>query len=416
MFHVMFCFIFTQSMGYTESATAQTGATMAGYTSSSMERSTDYDEDDEDGQLVLPEFEASQAYLSLGLTPLSQLSPDAHTSTEYGFFPSMPPPVAPSNSIFSTSTSSLAIDSTTFSLQSGGQSNGSLIDSSLVPDANLERRTRRNKYDSTPLSQGFPLKLEPVMEQSPPVTGSQYSGKQGGFTSSEESSEGSPRDQDRFMFPSAIATPEFSRLSQGRTAMRKRPGMKGSSKENLSVISPRGKNMPDYGSFGVSRHKPSLSPSQQAKMKRQKAREIEMAKQKEESRRRREQEERERQQQQEQRMARTARQYNRPRQGSDSCFPSATLTNGLNLPERRNSHEEFNTGETRFEAIQMMNKPYSRHASSTSIGSSSQSDEPSPRKWSRHSRHSSLDETPLGGAHRLQHSDSTHLYTTHEHM
>ena len=408
MFHVMFCFIFTQSMGYTESATAQTGATMAGYTSSSMERSTDYDEDDEDGQLVLPEFEASQAYLSLGLTPLSQLSPDAHTSTEYGFFPSMPPPVAPSNSIFSTSTSSLAIDST-FSLHSGGQSNGSLVDSSLMPDPNPERRTRRNKYDSTPLSQGFPLKLEPVMEQSPPVTGSQYSGKQDGFTSSEESSEGSPRDQERFMFPSAIATPEFSRLSQGRTAMRKRSGMKGGSKENLNVISPRGKNMPDYGSFGVSRHKPSLSPSQQAKLKRQKAREVEVAKQKEESRRRREQEERERQQQQEQRMARTARHLSR--QGSDSCFPSATLTNGLNSHERRNSHEEFSTAETRFD------RPYSRHASSTSIGSSSQSDEPSPRKWSRHSRHSSLDETPLGGAHRLQHSDdSTHLYTTHEHM
>ena len=402
-------------MVYTETGTAQTGATMAGYTSSSMERSTDYDEDDEDGQLVLPEFEASQAYLSLGLTPLSQLSPDAHTSTEYGFFPSMPPPVAPSNSIFSTSTSSLAIDSSTFTLNSGGQSNGSLIDSSLMPDANPERR-RRSKYDSTPLSQGFPLKLEPVMEQSPPVTGSQYSGKQDGFTSSEESSEGSPtvsRDQDRFMFPSAIATPEFSRLSQGRTAMRKRSGMKGGSKENLNVISPRGKNMPDYGSFGVSRHKPSLSPSQQAKLKRQKARENEIAKQKEESRRRRELEERERQHQQEQRMARTVREYHHSRQGSDSCFPSATLTNGLNLHETTNG---FSTAETRFEAIEMMDRPYSRHASSTSIGSSSQSDEPSPRKWSRHSRHSSLDETPLGGAHRLQHSNSTHLYTTHEHM
>lgn len=405
-------------MAYTGTGTVQTG----GYTSSSMERSSEYDEDDEDGQLVLPEYDASQAYLSLGLTPLSQLSPDAHTSNDFGFFPSMPPPVAPSNSMFSTSTSSLGLDNP-FSLHSGGQSNGGLIDTSMMPDANPERRTRRNKYDSTPLSQGFPLKLEPVIEQSPPVTGSQFSGNQDVFSSSGESSGESPTmSKEHFMFPSAIATPEFSRLSQGRTAMRKRPGMKGGSKENLNVISPRAKNMQgmgNYGSFGVSRqlgsNKSLLSPSQQAKIKRQQAREVEVAKQKEEYRRRMEQEERERQRQQEQRMARTARNYHHSREGSDSCFPSAAFTNGLNSHETTNGHDEFREA-ARFEAIQMMNKPHSRHASSTSIGSSSQSEEPSPRKWNRHSRHSSLDETPLGGARRLERSDSAHLYTTHEHM
>ena len=51
-------FIFTQSPSYAGSSTAPTAATsMGGYTSSSMEKSNDYDEDDEEEQLVLPEFD-----------------------------------------------------------------------------------------------------------------------------------------------------------------------------------------------------------------------------------------------------------------------------------------------------------------------------------------------------------------------
>lgn len=404
-----------------DSGTAHTGATtMAGYTSSSMEKSSDYDEDDEDAELVFPDYDASQAYLSLGLTPLSQLSPDAHTSNDFGFFPSMPPPVAPStSSLFSTtsSSSSLAMDNP-FSLHSGGQSNGGLINSSMMPDAYPERRNRRSKYDTNPLSQGFPLKLEPVMEQSPSVTGSQFSGRQNGFSSSGQSSEGSPtalsREQDRFVFPSAVPTPEFSRLSQGRTAMRKR---RGSSKENLNVISPRGSSMQGaYGSLSSGRHagvsKPLLSPRQEAKRKRQQAREAEIAKQEEELRKKMEQEERERRWQQEQRTARTAREHQFSRDSSNSHF-AAPSSNSHNPFVMTNGHSDMNTVLNDADKFEMRTtKPRVHHLSS----SSSQSEEPSPRKWTpRHSRHSSLDETPMGGAHRPERSDSSHLYTTYEH-
>jgi hypothetical protein len=411
-----------QSPSYVDTGTVPTGGTMGGYTSSSMEKSSDYDEDDDEGQLVLPDYDASQAYLSLGLTPLSQLSPDAHTSNDFGFFPSMPPPVAPStSSIFSTtsSSSSLAMDNP-FSLHSGGQSNGGLIDSSMMPDAYPERRSRRNKYDTNPLSQGFPLKLEPVMEQSPPVTSSQFSGKQNGFSSSGQSSEGSPttvsREQDRFVFPSAVPTPEFSRLSQGRTAMRKR---RGSSKENLNVISPRGTSMQGgYGSISSTRHtgvnKPLHSPSQEAKRKRQQAREAEVAKQEEELRRKMEQEEKERRWQHEQRMGRTAREFQFSREGSNPRYAAAPSTSTHNPFEMTNGHGDMNTvlkEAAKFEAIQMLHsaKPHTHQ-----VSSSSQNEE--SRKWTpRHSRHSSLDETPMGGAHRPERSDSTHLYTTYEH-
>lgn len=405
--------LFPQSASYADTGTVQTG----GYTSSSMDRSSD--EDDEEGELVLPDYDASQAYLSLGLTPLSQLSPDAHTSNDFGFFPSMPPPVAPSNSIFSTgSGSNLAIDNP-FSLHSGAQSNGSLIDSSVMPDAYPERRTRRSKYDNNPLSQGFP-KLEPVIEQSPPVTGSEFSCKQSGFSSSVESSERSPRDQEHFLFPSAVPTPEFSRLSQGRTAMRKRPGMKGGSREKLNLTSPRGKNMPGgYGSMGISRYvdtnKPMLSPRQETKRKRQQAREVEIAKQKEELRKKIEQEESERQWQQEQRKARAAREYHHSRDGSDPHYPSMSSPNALNSHEMTNGHGDMNTVRDAAAMQRIKRGSHSHQASSTSIGSSSQGEE-SPHKWTpRHSHHSSLEETPMGDSHRPERSDSTHVYTTYEH-
>ena len=412
---------------YADTGTAHTGATtMAGYTSSSMEKSTDYDDEEEEGQLVFPDYEASQAYLSLGLTPLSQLSPDAHTSGDFGFFPSMPPPVAPStSSIFSPSSSSstLAMDNP-FSLHSssGGQSNGGIIDSSMMPDAYPDRRSRRSKYDTNPLSQGFPLKLEPVIEQNSPVNGSQFSGKQNAFSGSDESSKGSPSlsmEPNHFMFPSAVATPEFSRLSQGRTALRKRKD--GSSRENLNAVSPRKANLQgSYGSLGVSRNKnmPRSSPSQEAVRKRQLIKEAEAARQKEELRKKREQEESERQRLQDQRMAHTTRQYHHSRGGSDPSYPSGVSR--LNSHELTNGHGDMNTvfGEAaRFEAIQMMKRPSSRSrqaSSNGSIVSSSQSvEESSPHKWTpHHSRHSSLDE----GSHRPDRSESTRLYTTYEHM
>ena len=163
-----------------------------------------------------------------------------------------------------------------------------------------------------------------------------------------------------------------------------------------------------YGS--TARHmgginKPLLSPRQETKKKRQQAREIEVAKQEEEKRKKMEQEEKERQWQQEQRMGRD---FQFSSNGANARYASSAnpfeITNGYG--------DMNNVG--KFEAMHMLNsaKPRTHHASS----SSSQNDEPSPRKWTpRHSRHSSLDETPMGGTHRPERSDSIHLYTTYEH-
>jgi hypothetical protein len=396
-----------QTASYADTGTVHTGATtMAGYTSSSIEKSSDYDEDEDEGQLVLPDYDASQAYLSLGLTPLSQLSPDAHTSNDFGFFPSMPPPVAPSTtSLFTTSTSasSLAMDNP-FSLHSGGGQSNSIIDSSMMPDAYPERRPRKSKYDNQPLSQGFPLKLEPVMEQSPPISNSQFSGKQNGFSSSGESSKGSPSlsidPPSRFMFPSAVPSQEFSRLSQGRMALRvKRGGA--SSRENLTAILPKKTSAHGggYGSLGVSKHtgrnrgmhSPTKSPT---KSRRRQARELKPKERLVED---------DRHWQRDQRLGRAGREYSR-----DSPEPPYPRARGMNPHEMTNGH-----GQSAFREVEVARRPSSRSRklSSASSGSTSQTEELSTP---RHSRHSSLDETPMGH-HRPERSESTHLYTTYEH-
>ena len=384
---------------------------MAGYTSSSIEKSSDYDEEEDEGQLVLPDYDASQAYLSLGLTPLSQLSPDAHTSNDFGFFPSMPPPVAPStSSLFSasgSSSSTLALDNP-FSLHSGaGHSSGGMIDTSTMPDAYPERRSRKSKYDTQPLSQGFPLKLEPVIEQSP--GNSQFSGKQNGFSSSGESSQGSQSlsvNHD-MMFTTATPNQEFSRLSQGRTALRvKRPVR---SRENLNLVSSRG-NVGSYGSVSASKNPAKVKPMHSPN--RRQARDDELARQRELVRRKMEQEEMEKQRQQQQReqgMGRATREYSRGR-----LEPNYPLANGVD-PNGRG--DMLRDEASRYEAGKTRRTSRSRQARSTSSsnGSFSQSEGSSPHKWTpHHSRHSSLDETPMA-SHRPERSGSTHLYTTYEH-
>ena len=384
----------SQSASYADTGTIHTGATtMVGYTSSSMERSTDYDEDEDEGQLVLPDYDASQAYLSLGLTPLSQLSPDTHTSTDFGYFPSMPPPVASStSSIFSTtpSNSSLAMDNP-FSLHSGGSGQGSgIINSSMMPDAIPERRGRRNKYDAQPLSQGFPLRLEPVPEQSP--SNSQFSGKQNELSSS-ESSKGSPSLSTNFMFPSAVPTQEFCRLSQGRTALRvKRPGGKGSSRENLNAVSPKRTTVQGggYGSFGTSQQMRRFKSSSSPTKTRHRTRDLRQQEEHEES----------------------MRPWTRGSPEPESHYP---MGNGFD--DMVNGHRSPPLGETHFNSMEMMKRPSSRTRKnySTSNGSTNQMDESSPHKWTpRRAHHASLDDSPVK-SYRAERSDSARLRTTYEH-
>ena len=112
----------------------------------------------------------TQPYLSLGLTPLSQLSPpDTGTTSNTGeyFFPSMPPPVTPlGSSVFSISGSSSSAGPEDSPFQLG---NGNM----MMPEANpvmgdsaIRRMGRRSKHETSMQSQGYAMKLEPVPEQS----------------------------------------------------------------------------------------------------------------------------------------------------------------------------------------------------------------------------------------------------------
>lgn len=116
----------------------------------------------------------TQPYLSLGLTPLSQLSPaDPGPPSSNGdsyFFPSMPPPVTPISSVFSmpsSAPSGIPVDSP-FQIESGNM---------VMPEANPvgsvesaaivgRRAGRRGKHETSTPSQGYAMKLEPVPEQS----------------------------------------------------------------------------------------------------------------------------------------------------------------------------------------------------------------------------------------------------------
>ena len=149
---------------YTPTGT-MTGKTDATASSYEMEEDDMFDFKFDDAQ--------TQPYLSLGaLTPLSQLTPPDTTprGNDSYFFPSMPPPVTPISSVFSMNNSSgpaqgIPVDSP-FQIGSGGM---------VMPEANpvagevstsARRSGRRGKHEVSAHSQGYAMKLEPVMEQS----------------------------------------------------------------------------------------------------------------------------------------------------------------------------------------------------------------------------------------------------------
>lgn len=148
-------------------ATGKSEATVSSY---EMEEEDDFD-------LKFNDEAQTSHYLSLGLTPLSQLSPpDPGTPTggssvggDAYFFPSMPPPVTPISSVFSMSGSGAGV---------GIPVDDTLVVSNMgmvMPDANpmseamnsgVSRRSgggRKNKHE---ISSHPPTKLEPVPEQS----------------------------------------------------------------------------------------------------------------------------------------------------------------------------------------------------------------------------------------------------------
>lgn len=114
----------------------------------------------------------TQPYLSLGLTPLSQLSPadpgpsSSGTGDSY-FFPSMPPPVTPISSVFNMNEPSSAPGIPVDSPFHIGAPNMVMPEANPVGSAESARRTgRRSKHEVSTHSQVYAMKLEPVPEQS----------------------------------------------------------------------------------------------------------------------------------------------------------------------------------------------------------------------------------------------------------
>lgn len=152
------------------SATGKTETTASSY---------EMEEEEDIFDLKFNEDAQTQPYLSLGLTPLSQLSPPDTTVQSSGgdsyFFPSMLPPVTPISSVFSmngTTSSGVGIPvDSPFQLGPGG----TMVMPEAYPVAggpgageplsNARRMGRRGKHEVNSHSQGYAMKLEPVLEQ-----------------------------------------------------------------------------------------------------------------------------------------------------------------------------------------------------------------------------------------------------------
>ena len=261
---------------------------------------SEIEEEEEDDLIDLrftEEF-ASQPYLSLGLTPLSQqsLTDTTGTGNELGFFPSMLPPVTPmTSSALSGSSSGIPADSP-FNLNSHSVP---VAGGMVMPDANPmvaePRRTRRQKHHDlcNPLSQGYAIKLETVPEQTEDLHRRGYSGHgiENGVSSS--SSEEFPESQSMLLFPSADMDTEYMSHSQlqRQKGKRRKSGMRRGVLESeaddpSTVVANDAAFQNGYGDHGLdapvklSRDDVLRSPRQELKFRRMKARDHEISKQK----------------------------------------------------------------------------------------------------------------------------------------
>jgi hypothetical protein len=213
-----------------------TGTTFTGTTLTSKSGNSTSPYDIEDDYFDLPfNDDPTQAYLSLGLTPQSQLSPADHIgsgSDGHNFFPSMPPPVMPS-----AFNPGIPVDSP-FNIS--GSSGGGMIMPDAFPGVIDQPRkgsggsSRRSRHDHNPLSQGYPMKLAPVPEQSDPMEDGLYNGsrrrnsRQEIFNGRDDNS-GSSDDVDEtsfMMFPSADLDSSNSSQLQRQRGLRKKSGMR----------------------------------------------------------------------------------------------------------------------------------------------------------------------------------------------
>ena len=278
-------------------------------TKSNTGPTTSYEEED-DVDLNFTDDFPSQPYLSLGLTPPSQLSPEPNPN-DFGFFPSMLPPVSPAASMFPSS--GIPVDSP-FNLSSGQQPPAINGMPEAIPS---ESKRRRVKHD--PLSQGYGIRLETVPEQSGSVEdcfSEPYNAMNGRHLFGSNSSDETRSESTNLLFPSAHGSGDLAPIHLQRHKGKRR---KSGTRRMEHGVEPKR----DYGATSetvfsnraviengfdddipVKLEREDRSPRRAGKHLRQRQREKELEKQKELLMKRAEEDERQRRLAQKQRIAR----------------------------------------------------------------------------------------------------------------
>ena len=165
-------------------------------------KASQFESPDEDDLIDLQFSEnlASQPYLSLGLTPPSQLSPD---TSDMDFFPSMPPPVSAASVSSLNNSMGISVD---------GPFDDNAIDSSYMPEAvpveqhRNQRMSKKSRLDS---------RLPTVLETETPPDSYHHRGPPE-FSGSGQS--GGIDDPSSFVFPSAYSSPAAHHASKRRSS------------------------------------------------------------------------------------------------------------------------------------------------------------------------------------------------------
>lgn len=278
----------------------------------------------------------TQPYLSLGLTPLSQLSPPDPGPTssvaDSYFFPSMPPPVTPISSVFSINGSNsnpgISVDSP-FQIQGAGMVMPEANPPAGEPTSTSRRTGRRNKHETSNHSQpGYAMKLEPVLEaeQSCSLENNVFAGPQISSSSSAE-------DPNYSLLQSSETLP--SHLCR-KTAKRRKSGTRRKMEEGDDDESKIIQNSAflEVIDFPVKLSREENSPRQEGRRLRQKMREEELSRQKEKLRQKQLQEERARLLHHDQRAAKIMQDYGSSQQHKfEGNLSVSSHSNGMVLEQ-----------------------------------------------------------------------------------
>lgn len=292
-----------------------TSATVTGKTASAS--SYEMEEEDDIFDFKFNDDAHTQPYLSLGLTPLSQLSPGdtgppSSTGDSY-FFPSMPPPVTPISSVFNMPSSApgIPVDSP-FQFESSGMVMPEANPVGSAESANVARRTgRRGKHETSTPSQGYAMKLEPLLEDDGFGTILNHDVESSSSSAEDPSSHLllSPFDANDSKLPPHLRRKTGKRRRSG--TRRKLEDEDDGWGDNEGIVM-WNKSLKDDTPVKLSRE--DSSPRQEGRRLRQELREEELARQKETLRQKHLEDEKARLMIQEQRAARIAKDYGSTRQ------------------------------------------------------------------------------------------------------